>query len=390
MVAFFVLIVWLVFFHTETPVTNENINASDPGQLPNVNDGTPANQNDNTNAFTGALPGIDTIAGGGATLVQHAVDSSVGAVKIVGDAITYYDAVEGVFYRIGEDGNPVLLSDQVFPQASNIAFSPVQNEAIMTFPDGTNIMYNFDTEIQVTLPTEMGEIRYSGDGAQIGFEFYQGHADDNFLGVSSPDGTDLKPVEALGDRGHDFDINWSPSKQVVATFRDSEDATRQNVYFVGQNQENFKSFTANGRGFDGVWTPEGGQIVYSVYSPDTDYQPMLHIVDASGDQVGANNESLGLRTFVDKCAFGGTSNMYCAVPSNMPEGAGLNRGLIAGSVDSFYKIDLQTGRISFLAVPVNEFGNQSYIAEQLFVNDDESKMYFTNQLTGSLDYIELK
>lgn len=389
LVAFFVWIVWMVFFRAPStpPIPNANTNT---GTLPNQNTGGPTNGNQNTTVFPGQLPGIDSVARGGATKVNVAVDAPVGSVKIKGGDAYYYNELDDRFYRMGPDGKPILLTDQIFPEAHDIQFSPTNNEAVVSFPDGTNILYNFDRDQQVTLPKQMGEIRFANDGSQIGFEFYQGHPDENFLGVSNPDGSTLTPIEALGDRGHDFAINWSPSKQVVATFRDAEDGVRQKVFFVGQNQENFKALTVDGRGFSGMWTPSGSQIVYSVYSADTDYQPELFIADAVGDRVGANKQSLGLRTFMDKCAFGGTNQLYCAVPNDLPEGAGLNRGLTEGLVDSFYKIDLLSGRTQFLALPVNDAGSPYVISRSLVVNDDESKLYFINQLTGSLEYIALK
>ncbi|MBI3120561.1 MAG: hypothetical protein HYZ08_02995 [Candidatus Kerfeldbacteria bacterium] len=389
---FFAWIFYAVFIQQDEPISIGNINVP-PGQLPNINGQVPGNFNANGNLNlppTGELPKIDEVANGGRTLVKTGVEYPVGKARISGTNLDYYNEFDGKFYRIGPDGNPILLSDTFFPNASLIQFSPTQNQAIMTFPDGTTILYDFDAETQATLSEQMNEIRFSSDGAQIGFEFYGGNSDENFLGVSNPDGTGMKAVEAVADRGSDFSVNWSPNKQVVATFRDAVGANQQEIFFVGQNNENFKSMIVDGRGFEGIWTPSGNQIVYSVYSSDTDYQPSLFVVEASGDRVGASRLSLGVRTFVEKCTFSSSSMLYCAVPSTMPEGAGLNRKLLSGVPDVFYKIDITTGNVTFLANPVNAFGNRSFVAREVFVNGDESRLYFINDLTGALEYIALQ
>lgn len=394
--AFFIFIVYAILFRGLTQSdANANINDANANiglPLTNNTNGGPANTNVNVNTnVSTSLPEIDTVARGSDTLVSSLTDVEVDGVRIDGSTISYYDPSAGRFYRKDASGNVVQIGDAFFPNAGNVQWSPTQDQVIFATPDGKNVYYDLKTGKQSILPQEMSQIRFSETGSQIAYKFYAPDTENRFLGISNPDGTELKVIETLGTETEDVAVNWSPTGQIIATFRDSTEGDKQNVYFVGQEGENFENLEVDGRGFLGEWSPAGRQMVYSIYSPDTDYKPRLWIANADGsDLTGTGELNLGVETYADKCAFASETSLYCAVPRRLETGAGIYRELADDTQDRFYRIDVTTGDSTLIANPVNKDRNNNVRASNLDVSDDGKTLYYINDETKQLESLALK
>lgn len=380
---------------------NQNIN----GQLPDLNGNVnrPVNTNGvlpNINASNVNRSGSSTntsptpVASGGDTQVGTLVSGN--ASDIVLDAsgnLRYYDKATGQFYKIDASGNIVPLSTVKFPEAETVVWSGQKNEVIVSFPDDSKLYYNFDTKKQATLPKEGDDFSFAPAGGQIAFKFNATNVNDRFLVVSNPDGTDITPVEPLGENGNKVDVQWSPNNQVVATYAPGIDGANQEVLFVGKNGENFKSAVTSGRGFEGSWSPDGQRMLFSTYSASSNYNPTLYIVDAQGDSIGANNRALDIGTWSDKCTFSKSgASLYCAVPDvgSLPSGSGIYRNQAANAPDSFYMIDLVTGSKSLLANPVGTDGSRQFSALNMTLSPDEKTLYFTDAPTGRVLTLKIR
>ena len=75
------------------------------------------------------------------------------------------------------------------------------------------------------------------------------------------------------------------------------------------------------------------------------------------------------------------------MPQGLPRGAGLYPEIADRYPDNFYYINLNSGSKNLIASPVGESG--SYTAHNLFVSNDQSILYFTDQ-NGNLQSIKLK
>ncbi len=387
-------------------VTNQNINTTSNeninGSLPLLNGATNVNRvsinTTNVNRLVNGVTRsninttISNTAQGGETIANKVTDTPILAPEqqVGGDGIRFYDISDGKFYYIDENGNKILLSDQVFPQAEEIAWSPVNNEAIITFPDQSKVYYDFNTQEQVTLPREWDEIDFSPTGSQIGFKNVSSKENERWLAVSNPDGSGVALVEPMGDKVDSVAVNWSPTGQVVATYREGYSADGQEIYLIGLNDENFKSIVTDGRGFEGVWSADGKQMIYSVYSEDTRYNPSLYLVDSSGDQIGSNGMKLGLQTWSNKCTFSSNSpTLYCAVPGLLETGTGIYPSLAGYTNDKIYKINTNTGTKEILATPSFLSGDINYTINSMFLSQDENSLYFTDASTNTLYNISL-
>jgi Tol biopolymer transport system component len=406
-IAFGVLIYFVFIKDLVTPTNNANTNAATNtananGGLPNIN--SVANLNRQTNGNVNGLVNItrpvntnqvtpDTIAHGGITEATPVIDTKVQAVEpsATGDGLRYYDAFKGKFFILDTNGKATELSDQLFPDAKKIAWSPKDNKAIITFPDNSNIIYDFSTKTQLNLPKEWDNIEFSPTGDKIGFKNLSDDERSRWLAVSNPDGSAVQLIEPIGNEADNVAVNWSPGGQVVALFRDAVNGSSQEVLMIGLQGENFKSLNTSGRGFEGKWSPDGKQLIYSTYGQDTNYNPSLHLVDASGDQVGNNDIALGLQTWVSRCAFSkGKTTVYCAVPNYLPTGSGFYPEAAGNTNDSIYQINTITGEKSILALPTFFSGDRDYSIASVFLSNNEDNLYFTDSTSGQLYGIKLR
>jgi len=364
-----------------------------PGELPQViNANARPEANVNVNAGLPAVGQIaakpSSVARGGLTQTNRLTDGPVkGAIVAPDGSLIYYDEATGKFYRRLKNGALVELSGKIFHNVENITWAKGANQAILEYPDGSNIMYNFDENKQYTLPKEMQDFSFSDTGGSIAAEIIGPNEENNWLVTANPNGTGIKFVEQIGDKMDDVLVDWSPNSQVVAAYRESYDANRQEVILIGQNHENFKSFIPQGRGFESQWTPEGDKLLYSVYNSDENFRPKLWLANAGANNFGYNNISLNLNTWAHKCTVNQNSTAaYCAVPEELPLGSAWYPELADGIRDDFYYIDLATGRYTLLAIPS---GDLTHSASQVYLAPDEDELYFVDQTDNNVYSIDL-
>ncbi len=325
------------------------------------------------------------IANGGLTKVKKINDNiSLGASSEPnGYGVRYYNKNDGKFYRVDKNGKITALADRTFYSVKNIVWSPKKNKAILEYPDGANIIYDFSTNKQITLPKHWKDFNFSPNGKQIVMKSMGMDPDNRWLAIVNEDGSKTRAIEPLGKKDATVYPSWSPNGQTIAMYTEGVDFNRQEVYFVGLNNENFKSTVIEGRGFQPKWQPSGNKLLYSVYSSKTDLKPNLWIVDARGENIGSGRKNLDVETWADKCAFSGDINLYCAVPKNLQEGAGMFPEMEKTTNDNLYKIDTRTGAKKLIAVPDGNYSMSDIIVSGNY-------LYFTDETTGKLYTIKLK
>lgn len=405
-IGFGALIYFVLIRDLVGPEDNENINqnVNTNAVLPNINRITnqvaanlnvdqAANVNfGGVNTSTG-LPEIDTVAQGGETLASEVINESIDSVSLSesDSGLRYYDRDTGEFYKLKPDGTKEKLTDQQFFDAEDIAWSPQEDKAIVSFPDGSNILYDFNTDEQVTLPKEWDDIQFSPQGERVAYKHLSADIDSRWLAVASPDGSQVQGIEPVGDEADNVQVAWSPNSQVVALFREGVTTGAQEIFPIGLQGENLKSIQTEGRGFAGKWSPSGDKLLYSVYTDESNFNPTLYVVNASGDSSGENTLAIGLETWVDKCTFANSGIVvYCAVPNSLPQGTAWYPELAENTVDSIYKIDLANNSKSVIALPVSAAGRDEYTISSVFLSADEALLYYHDQRTGRVYSVQLR
>lgn len=334
-------------------------------------------------------PSPSPIAAGGLTAVNSLIPAPILAPFLAADgsALQYYNRHDGKFYRIRPDGSTELLSDRVFFNVSEVSWDPNHQQAILEYPDGSNITYNFQTKQQTTLPRHWQEFSFSNKSNNIAFLSVGVDNDSRWLAVSSPDGSGSKAIEPLGDNASKVQVAWSPNNQIIAFSRTGspQSFNEQEILPIGTKGENFRSLIVNGLGFRGKWSPDGQKILYSTSSGNDDWKPQIWIVNGTPGQMGANKTPLGLNTWADKCTFASNTAIYCAVPVNLPTGAGLYPAAVMNTPDHIWRINLNTGQRRRIAIP-----SEDYTIDNLVVSEDEQYLYLTDKISGQLYKVNLK
>jgi len=302
-----------------------------------------------------------------------------------GSDLQYHDAIDGKFYKITKDGEISALTDKIFHNVENITWSSDKNKAILEYPDGANIIYDFTNDKQITLPKHWKDFDFSPDSDQIVMKSMGLDPENRWLAISNSDGSKIRAIEALGEQDSTVFPSWSPNNQIIAMYTEGVSFNRQEIFFIGLNDENFKSAVIEGRGFQPKWSPKGDRLVYSVYSNDNNLKPMLWVVDAQGDNIGAGRKKLNLETWADKCSFASDYELYCAVPESLEEGAGLFPELAKNTSDILYKINTRTGVKKLVAIP-----DDTYNMSNLIISDNGYYLYFTDETTKEIYKIKLK
>lgn len=375
------------------PISNGNANVGVNGNLnlPFVNGNTNGNVPVNGNQPVTTPPVIGSpIAAGGQTAAPALTQSGILAPSgSTGSNARYYDSNDCKFYQLSENGTREPLGQATYCQVQTVTWAPSNSRAILEFPDGANILYDFAGQKQYTLPKDMTEFSFSPDGGKVVGKFLADNPADRWITSVNPDGSGLTPIEPMGENADKVQVAWSPNNQVVALSTTGEPAGlfQQEVLLIGFNGENFRSLRVDGRGFQAKWSGDGSRLLYSVYSDATNYRPGLWLTDGSTDRVGANTRQLSLATWADKCSVAG-SEAFCAVPRDLPDGSGFSRELARGLPDDIYRVDLSGGATTLIAQPVGEGGIQ-LSATNLTLSADGRFLYFTDG-NGVLRNVQLR
>ncbi len=369
---------------TPTPVVTTP--PGQQGQLPQAGTGTQQpgqiTQPGTLNP-SGSIPVVtapNQAAQSNVTLLRDAVTQALSASANGTDA-RFYSPDDGRFYRVNADGSITALGDKQFFNVQDVSWANQSDKAILDFPDGTNVYYDFDSKRQATLPSHWGDFSFAPNDQQVVAKSIGLDPNSRFLITTSPDGNEPKAIEELGNNADKVTLDWSPNNQVVGFSQTGNPQAEggQEVYLIGQNHENFKSLIVPGRGFLPNWSPTGDQLLYSVYHERDDLKPSLWVTDASGDSIGQNRRALNLQTWADKCAWRNENELICGVPQQLDTGAGLQRANFTSVPDDVYDVNLKTGVSTKIST-----ADETYPINKPIVSADKSKLMFTDAVTGRL------
>lgn len=329
------------------------------------------------------------VARGGVTEVVALTTAPVTNVEIStsGEGINFYDENDGRFYTITEDGDVKRLSDTQFKDAESVDWNKDSDKAVIEFPDGSNVIYDFNLEKQVTLPKHWEDFKFSPTKDSLIAKSIGLDPRNRSLVVFNDTGSNVRAVQELGYNADKVTVSPAPHDQVIA-FSDTGETSTFNSNFIipiGQNGENFKGLVVEGFEFDPIWSPSGDKLLYSAVGEASNYQPLLWVVSGTTNALGNGRKSLGLNTWIDKCTFENNTTAYCAVPKSLPSNGGLQRSRSINNPDNVYRVNLTTGISSLIAVPENDAAMTN-----LRVSSDGSNLFYINSKTGILEKLRLK
>jgi hypothetical protein len=299
--------------------------------------------------------------------------------------VQYYNKNDGYFYRLNENDKIEKLSDKTFHNVENINWSPDKNKAVLEYPDGSNIIYDFQKEKQITIPNHWEDFSFSPSGQELAFKSMGMSPDNRWLVVSDGEGGGTRAIEKIGQNADKVETSWSPNNQIIGLYKESDGFDRQKINFIGKNNENFKSITVPGRGFEHKWSENGDKMLYSVYSQRDDMKPELWTTNTDLNNMGSGRKSLNVNTWAHKCTFSSDAEAYCGVPKELKKGDGLFKEKSTQTNDDLYKINIKTGNKELISDI-----KADYSMNNLQLSEDGKTLYFTDDKTEELHKIELE
>ncbi len=377
---------------TQSNLTGSNTSQNTNNVFPGSQDRTNSSGSVTTNT-NNTLPTASTIPGASSATYQP-----VAVEKITSDlanfpsmsqsnnTLRYQNSSDGKFYRVDQNGQVKAMSDQVFYRVDKVTWANNQDKAVLEYPDGSKTVYNFTTNKQTSLPKHWEDFSFSPTGNEIAAKSMGLSPENRWLVTAKDDGTGTQLIEPMGDYADQVQISWSPSRQTVAFSKTGQalGSDRQQVLMIGLNGENFKALTVEGLNFLPEWSSTGKKVLYSIDSTRSNFKPELWVVDAYGDDIGSNRQSIKLNTWADKCTFADDNTLFCAVPRDLPQGAGMARDLTDGSYDDVYKVDLTTG----LKTPIS-LGSDNYTVKSLSYDKTKNQLLFTDNNQSGIFQVKL-
>ncbi len=382
---------YFLFFRARpsvVPVTDTPGLVQTPGGLPTAGSGSPIVPG-GVVAPTGpgGLP-VSAVANGGLTATTTLTTSAVTSPTATANGqVTYYDPGDGKFYTINQNGTATALSEAKFPAASGVTFASAGDVAAIEFPDGSNVIYNFSSGVQSTLPNHWEDFSFSQDGQSIVTKSVAADPSARSLVISSADGSSATPIAALGTKQDRVSVAMSPDGSIVgfsATGTTPTSTFGQNsIYLIGRDGQDAGVLFVTGSSFTPKWSPDSSHLIYSVADAGEDYRATLWYADRDGDQKTATRKRIPVNTLATKCTFSTDTILYCGVPTTMPVGGGSAPSLITAP-DNLYRIDLNSLKATLIATPA-----VSTQMSNLSISPAGDVLFFSDKF-GRLNSIKLK
>jgi hypothetical protein len=301
-----------------------------------------------------------------------------------GQSIKYFSKSGNGLYEINPDGgNKNTLDSQNFPGLVNAFWSPEQTAAILQFSKNnqTSFAYkDFSTHQETPLKNNLDRVAWQTNADRIFYKYYDPKSGSRTLNVADPDGSHWTKLADLPYRN--LSIAQVPKSSLVS-FWNTGDAFSQTLFqSVSVLGGTPKTILANVYGADYLWDDAGDSVLVS----HTDSQGGHKMQLAAMNYNGGEYHDLDINTLVSKCAWSSDGKtVYYALPGNIPASAILPNDYNNGqfnTTDTFWKVDVRTGQTSQLIDPKNI--RQNFDATDLFLNQDESALFFLNRADGKL------
>jgi hypothetical protein len=337
------------------------------------------------------------------TVVQTTVDKKSSAARVTAlsdeavltpaidmekSLIRYYSKDTGKTYQIDLDGsNKKTLSDKTLPGLADVIWSPDGTKVISKFiQDGATkfFYYNYSTNTGVPLKNNLDTVVWQNNN-KIFYKYFDAATQERTLNIANPDGTSWNKIANLDYKN----ISIAPIPRTgLVSFWNSQDASLETAFasapVLGGDQTSIlKGFF----GVDYLWNATGNTVLFSHSDQKNGSKIQLGIMNDHGGEF----KNLGVATFVSKSVWSKDGKtIYYALPSSFPDNIVLPNDYVNKTIttdDSFWKLNTSTGektRILDIGQSVGKID-----AQNLFMNADESILFFINKLDGKLYRLDL-
>jgi len=305
------------------------------------------------------------------------------------NTIKYYSKNTGQVFEIDFDGkNKKSLSTTELPGLSGVAWSPDQTKVITRFDrleETSFFFYDYAQNKGVALKKNLDETVWQNSGNKIFYKYYDPKTKERTLNISDPDGTNW---QKLTDLSHKNIAIVQVPKTGLVSFWNRPDAFSETLFETIPTIGGEKKTIFQGKfGADYLWNSSGNNVLVSHSDQKEGQKIQLAVMNYNGGEF----RNLLAPTMVSKCAWSKNNKfVYCAVPGNIPDNAIMPKDYLENkftTIDTFWRINTETAEQARI-LEKDQLTDQ-VDATNLFLNEDESSLFFINRKDGKLYRLDM-
>lgn len=247
-----------------------------------------------------------------------------------------------------------------------ISWPPSGNDFMAQVSTATGTIwsyFNSQTGVYTDLPPQVTAFDWMPSGSQIMYIWTQNGK--SSLNLSSPDTTNWKKIADMWE--NDDQISISPDGTNILYYETQNASSTNPIYLTTPDGKIWKTLVSAGYNLGAVWSPDGQKFIFGKKDPSSGAYQLWYY-----NLITSAVSPLNVNSTPDKVVWGSDSaTVYAAVNS------------VSGS-DTFVKINTNT----FTPKVYSSF-TQTIAAQDLFLSQDSSKLYFWNKADGNLYYLDI-
>lgn len=315
-------------------------------------------------------------------------DSVVGATLRNGK-IVYYSKRDHALKETDLEGkNQQILSEKILGTPSRILWSPRGDSLLYFTEDVSGARWHFlsiKTAVDVPLRPEMSRLAWTNLGDSILYQFTDPVTGKESLNLSNPDGQNWKKLADF-DAGSYF-ITPIPQSSVISFWKRPNGLEQNKLETINLTGEGRKLLINNRYGSDFLWSKNGDHVLVGSVTDKGKNEPLIGIANSQGGEF----RDLLIPSLVTKIVWSqDNAVLFYALPGAFPKETILPNDYYSRtypSKDTFWKMNVITGKRERL-VPLEEM-SQGIDAADLFLNQDETALFFTDRTSEKLYRLEL-
>jgi hypothetical protein len=302
--------------------------------------------------------------------------------------LRYYSKATGKTYQVDLDGkNKQTLSDKVLPGFTDAFWSPDGTKVISKFVQNGTVKffyYDYSAKAGVSLKNNLDTVVWQNNN-KIFYKYYDPKTQARTLNIADPDGSNWNKIADLGYKK----VSIAPIPRTgLVSFWNSPDAGLETDLESAPVLGGAQTQLLKGNfGTDYLWSSDGSAVLFSRSDQKNGSKIQLGVMNDRGGEF----KDLGIATFVSKSVWSKNGkNVYCALPESFPANVTLPNDYLSGKFntnDSFWKLDTTTGKKTSI-LDANQT-SAKIDASNLFLNADESMLFFVNKIDGKLYKLSL-
>jgi len=308
------------------------------------------------------------------------------------EKIRYIEQISGNVYEITlEELKRRRLSNTTIPGIHEVLWGE-DNLFIARYLNDEDVIKSFSAEIPSSqegslvkiagefLGDDIESIVVSPNGSDI---FYLSEFGANIIGTEAHFDGDSKR-QLFSHPLKEWSLQWIENGIISLTTKPSNSALGYS-FLLNKNTGSINQVYGDLAGLTTLYSPDGAKVLLS-YVERATLQTRVYTL-----KEGVLSP-FPLSTFASKCIWSKkfTNMIYCAAPDHIPDGEYPDdwyKGLVSFT-DNLWRVNLDSGSVSLLVSP-REFAKEEIDAVDLFLDDEEKYLFFTNKKDSTLWRFEI-